>query len=86
MMDTAAQAEEVEWETSVSGDLTFMWDPPKALGDGLEAALGAVFVDSGCKLDTVFAVLDKAYGADLPLLEQAELRANFSHSPSIWPF
>ncbi|ORY90629.1 hypothetical protein BCR35DRAFT_349581 [Leucosporidium creatinivorum] len=78
MMDTATQAEGFAWEAIVSGDMTWMWDPPKALGDCFEAALGAVFVDAGCELDAVLAVLDKAYGEVMPLLSQAELRDPYS--------
>lgn len=60
-------------EQVVSGDLTWLWDPPKALGDCLEASLGAIFIDSNFEFGPVFAALDRLYGDLMPLITSVEI-------------
>ena len=36
-------------------------DPPKVLGDVLESLAGAVFVDSGCSLESVWQVFHSMF-------------------------
>lgn len=74
MLDTVAQAAAYDWSAVVSGDLTWLWDPPKVLGDCLEASLGAIFVDAGCRIEAVYRVLDALYEGVVPLLSQVESR------------
>ncbi|KAM0751249.1 hypothetical protein T439DRAFT_325399 [Meredithblackwellia eburnea MCA 4105] len=63
-------------ERVVNEPLTWSWDPPKVLGDVLEALLGAVFVDSGCTLQPVLRILDNVLFRDvMPLVnEKTRLR------------
>ncbi|KAI8454006.1 hypothetical protein BY996DRAFT_2431069 [Phakopsora pachyrhizi] len=46
------------------------FDPPKILNDALEAVVGAVFVDSGFDLPTVYRTLDLIFEEVLPGLAQ----------------
>ncbi|GAA5897045.1 hypothetical protein JCM6882_007340 [Rhodosporidiobolus microsporus] len=78
MRVASEKADEFGWRDVVEGGLTWLWQPPKVLGDVLEAVLAAIFIDSGLKLDPVFAVLDKLYEEIMPLLEQGEVRDPFS--------
>lgn len=63
---------------SVLDDLPWMWDPPKVLGDILEAVLGAIFVDDGLRLDEVFRVLDSVFKDVTPHLRNIEKRDPYS--------
>ncbi|MBW0463309.1 hypothetical protein O181_003024 [Austropuccinia psidii MF-1] len=49
-------------------------DPPKVLGDVVEAIIGGVFIDSGLSIVTVFRVLDRIYGDALGQLGRCEPR------------
>lgn len=51
--------------------------PPKVLGDLLEAVIGAVFVDSGFQLEAVWAVLERVMS---PMM--AELHPNLPLDPT----
>lgn len=42
-------------------NMTWLWDPPKVLGDVLEALIGAIFEDSGFDLPATYQVLRKIY-------------------------
>lgn len=52
------------WAKSSQGlsNMTWLWDPPKVLGDVLEAIIGSIFEDSGFDLPTTYQVLYKLYG------------------------
>ncbi|GAA5886187.1 hypothetical protein JCM5296_003512 [Sporobolomyces johnsonii] len=78
MIEAAEQAEAFGWEAVVEGDLTFLWSPPKVLGDVLEALLAVVFIDAGFKLDPVLAVLDELYKEVMPFLSETEHRDPYS--------
>ncbi|KAG0140405.1 hypothetical protein CROQUDRAFT_53300 [Cronartium quercuum f. sp. fusiforme G11] len=51
-----------------------VFEPPKILGDALEAIVGAMFIDCGLDLQVVYKSLDKIYEDVLPHLKQAEPR------------
>ncbi|KAH9820255.1 hypothetical protein DFH28DRAFT_1218697 [Melampsora americana] len=58
-------------------DLTnsfIVFDPPKILGDALEAIVGAIFIDCGLDLSMAYKSLDKIYEDVLPRLKQDEPR------------
>ncbi|GAA6000835.1 hypothetical protein JCM10207_004681 [Rhodosporidiobolus poonsookiae] len=74
MLEAAEQAEGFGYQDAVDGSLTWLWSPPKVLGDVLEALLAVIFIDSGMQLDPVFAVLDKLYGEIMALLGETEVR------------
>ncbi|BGP13262.1 hypothetical protein JCM10213_004968 [Rhodosporidiobolus nylandii] len=74
LMDAAEMAEKFSYEDAVQGSLTWMWTPPKVLGDVFEALLAVVFIDCGMKLDPVFAVLDRLYQEVMPYLSETEVR------------
>lgn len=69
-------AEGKGYEAVLSGELTWTWDAPKALGDALEACLGAVFVDDGCRMEGVERVLDELFEEILEGLGEVEMRVS----------
>jgi endoribonuclease Dicer len=73
MNAAATESESFTW-TKILVDLTWVWDPPKVLGDCFEAIIGAVFVDCGFRLEPVFEVLDRIYKEVMPLLKDVETR------------
>ncbi|GAA5902930.1 hypothetical protein JCM8208_006514 [Rhodotorula glutinis] len=78
MRDAAVQAEGFEWMEVADGELTFMWSPPKVLGDVVESILAVVFLDSDMQLAPVFGVLDKLYGDIMPALRFEGVRDPYS--------
>ncbi|GAA6061113.1 hypothetical protein JCM10212_006144 [Sporobolomyces blumeae] len=66
MDEAAEQAASIDWQDVVIGDSTWVWSPPKVLGDVVEALLAVVFVDSEFNLDVVCQVLDRLYADILP--------------------
>ncbi|KPV76863.1 uncharacterized protein RHOBADRAFT_51848 [Rhodotorula graminis WP1] len=78
MRDAAVKAEAFEWKEVADGELTFMWSPPKVLGDVFEALVAVVFLDSNMELAPVFAVLDKLYGDIMPSLRFEGVRDPYS--------
>ncbi|BGP45286.1 Dicer-like protein 1 [Rhodotorula kratochvilovae] len=78
MRDAVREAEGFEWRDVADGDLTFMWAPPKVLGDVVEALLAVVFIDSGLDVAPVFAVLDRLYADILPHLRNEGTRDPYS--------
>ncbi|GAA5826093.1 hypothetical protein JCM11251_007161 [Rhodosporidiobolus azoricus] len=78
MQEASEKAAAFGWRDVVEGGLTWLWQPPKVLGDVLEAILAAIFIDSGLTLEPVFAVLDRLYAEIMPLLEEGEVRDPFS--------
>lgn len=73
------------WEQLlVSGDLTWVWEGPKPLGDVLEASLGAVFVDAGWEVGPVYEVLDRVFGELLPLLGEVGYELRVSRPVERW--
>ncbi|GAA6047894.1 hypothetical protein JCM3770_006412 [Rhodotorula araucariae] len=78
MRDAAREAEGFEWKDVADGNLTFLWSPPKVLGDVVEALLAVVFVDSGFEVGPVFAVLDRLYADILPHLRNEGTRDPYS--------
>lgn len=74
MLETVQQTSKYTWSDVVSGDLTWLWDPPKVMGDCFEAVLGAIFVDAGCALPPVFDVLDLVFAGVKELLPAVESR------------
>ncbi|GEM09354.1 endoribonuclease Dicer [Rhodotorula toruloides] len=59
LREAAEQAKQFEYADVPTGSLTWLWDPPKVLGDVLESLLGVVFVDCGMRLGPVLDVLDR---------------------------
>ncbi|WAR53675.1 hypothetical protein PtB15_3B183 [Puccinia triticina] len=55
-------------------NLFVVFDPPKILNDGLEALVGAVFIDSGFDLPTVYRTLDIIFEDVTPGLSQQVAR------------
>ena len=55
MNDRATPLQRTESPDSDTEDVDEL-DPPKALGDILESVAGAIFVDSGCCLESVWRV------------------------------
>ncbi|EGF98772.1 uncharacterized protein MELLADRAFT_79606 [Melampsora larici-populina 98AG31] len=51
-----------------------VFDPPKILGDALEAIVGAIFIDCGLHLSVAYRSLDKIFEDVLPRLKQDEPR------------
>ncbi|GAA5974079.1 hypothetical protein JCM11641_003421 [Rhodosporidiobolus odoratus] len=78
MQEAAEVAEGFEWKDAVEGGLTWMWSPPKVLGDVLEALLAVVFIDSRFNLESVSTVLDKLYEEVMPFLSETEVRDPYS--------
>ncbi|GAA6030078.1 hypothetical protein JCM8097_009245 [Rhodosporidiobolus ruineniae] len=74
MREAAGQARAFSWSEAVDGSLTWLWNPPKVLGDAFEALLAVIFIDSGMQLDPVCAVLDRLYAEMMPLLTEMEQR------------
>lgn len=50
------------------------YDPPKILGDAVEAIFGAIFVDSGFDLQRTYAIIDHVFEDVLPVLKQSAPR------------
>lgn len=68
-MDSAVkQSAGYDWDRVVNGDMTWLWEPPKALGDCLEAAIGAIFIDAKFEFEPVYKALDRIYGELMPLM------------------
>ena len=65
----AGEEEEEEMDDDSTCDELEGLDPPKVLGDILEALAGAVFLDSGRSLETVWRVF-KPLLTDTPLFGQ----------------
>lgn len=65
------QAASLGWSDMLDS-LTWLWDPPKVLGDVLEAIIGSVFVDVGFQLEPVLEILDRLYEAVLLLMKDEE--------------
>ncbi|GAA5920114.1 hypothetical protein JCM1841_004443 [Sporobolomyces salmonicolor] len=78
MIEAAELAKTFGWKAVVEGDATFLWSPPKVLGDVFEALLAAVFIDAGLKLDPVWTVLGELYKEVMPLLSETEHRDPYS--------
>ncbi|BGP37196.1 Dicer-like protein 1 [Rhodotorula kratochvilovae] len=78
MRDAAREAEGFAWSDVADGHLTFMWAPPKVLGDVVEALLAVVFIDRGLDVAPVFAVLDRLYADILPHLRNEGTRDPYS--------
>ncbi|SCZ92562.1 BZ3500_MvSof-1268-A1-R1_Chr5-2g07980 [Microbotryum saponariae] len=74
MLEAQEQAESMTWAMVLTGDMTWLWSPPKVLGDAFEAILGAIFLDGGCRLEPVFATLDRIYAEVMPLMRNVETR------------
>ncbi|SCV72586.1 BQ2448_4123 [Microbotryum intermedium] len=74
MLEAQEQAESMTWEMVLTGDMTWLWSPPKVLGDAFEAILGAIFLDGGCRLEPVFDTLDRIYAEVMPLMRNVETR------------
>ncbi|KDE08748.1 hypothetical protein MVLG_01202 [Microbotryum lychnidis-dioicae p1A1 Lamole] len=74
MLEAQEQAESMTWAMVLTGDMTWLWSPPKVLGDAFEAILGAIFLDGGCRLEPVFATLDQIYAEVMPLMRNVETR------------
>lgn len=74
LAEAVEDAEQLSWADVARGLVTWLFQPPKVLGDVVEALIGAVWVDSGGSLEAVNGVLDGLYGEVLPLFEVAELR------------
>lgn len=77
-MRTAVTESEKYSFSDMLNDLTWLWDPPKVLGDVFESVIGAIFVDSGFQLEIVLQVLDRMYKDVLPLLRNIEIRDPYS--------
>ncbi|GJN87852.1 hypothetical protein Rhopal_000807-T1 [Rhodotorula paludigena] len=78
MREAAELANGFDWKDVVEGDLTFLWSPPKVLGDVVEALLAVVFVDCGMQLEPIYAVLDKLYADIMPHLRDDGVRDPYS--------
>lgn len=50
------------------------YDPPKILGDAVEAIFGAIFVDSRFDLRRTYGVMDRVFEEVLPVLKQSAPR------------
>lgn len=77
-MRTAVLESESYNYSDMLNDLTWLWDPPKVLGDVFESIIGAIFVDSKFQLEIVLDVLDRMYRDVLPLLRDVEIRDPYS--------
>ena len=65
------QAASLGWSDMLDS-LTWLWDPPKVLGDVLEAIIGSAFVDVGFQLEPVLKILDRLYEDVILLMKDEE--------------
>lgn len=72
--ETLVEAARFPYSAVASGEVVWLFDPPKILGDVLGALLGAIWVGSEGSLDKVFDVLDRLYAEIMPPLDNAQLR------------
>ncbi|BGP05277.1 Dicer-like protein 1 [Rhodotorula toruloides] len=78
LREAAEQGKRFEYADVPTGALTWLWDPPKVLGDVLEALLAVVFLDCGMQLEPVLEVLDRLYADIMPHIKESDARDPYS--------